>query len=153
MMSSSELQRISLATAKVITPMGSVNVQDLNVAEELIDHDKTIDQDSLHGNETKGYHDNIRTTAKLSAHAPIRISTTKTTTSAKPLEVNVDNPGLTNGIDNGENSSPNRANETITSSVGDITVDSVRDHLNATTTTLCSTTTEETVGKCKVFVF
>uniref|UniRef100_A0A1B0FDF2 Lethal(2) giant larvae protein n=1 Tax=Glossina morsitans morsitans TaxID=37546 RepID=A0A1B0FDF2_GLOMM len=150
MMSSSELQRISLATAKVITPMGSVNVQDLNVAEELIDHDKTIDQDSLHGNETKGYHDNIRTTAKLSAHAPIRISTTKTTTSAKPLEVNVDNPGLTNGIDNGENSSPNRANETITSSVGDITVDSVRDHLNATTTTLCSTTTEETVGRLSV---
>lgn len=46
-------------------------------------------------------------------------------------------------------SSPN-ANETITSSIGDITIDSVRDHLNSTTTTLCSTTTEEIVGRLSV---
>lgn len=50
--------------------------------------------------------------------------------------------GLTNGLD-----TSNKANETITSSIGDITIDSVRDHLNSTTTTLCSTTTEEIVGK------
>jgi lethal(2) giant larvae protein len=53
---------------------------------------------------------------------------------------------LTNGVD----SSPNKANETITSSIGDITIDSVRDHLNTTTTTLCSTTTEEIVGRLSV---
>jgi lethal(2) giant larvae protein len=42
------------------------------------------------------------------------------------------------------------ANETITSSMGDITIDSVRDHLNSTVTTLCSTTTEEIVGRLSV---
>lgn len=41
-------------------------------------------------------------------------------------------------------------NETITSSMGDITIDSVRDHLNSTVTTLCSTTTEEIVGRLSV---
>lgn len=34
--------------------------------------------------------------------------------------------------------------------MGDITIDSVRDHLNSTTTTLCSTTTEEIVGRLSV---
>lgn len=48
---------------------------------------------------------------------------------------------LTNGAD----ASP--TNVTITSSIGDITVDSVRDHLNSTVTTLHTTTTEEIVGK------
>ena len=38
----------------------------------------------------------------------------------------------------------------MTSSMGDITIDSVRDHLNSTTTTLCSTTTEEIVGRLSV---
>lgn len=55
--------------------------------------------------------------------------------------------GLTNGNDN------NYANETITSSigsVGDITIDSVRDHLNSTVTTLCSQTTEEIIGRLSV---
>lgn len=41
-------------------------------------------------------------------------------------------------------------NETMTSSMGDITIDSVRDHLNSTVTTLCSTTTEEIVGRLSV---
>lgn len=41
-------------------------------------------------------------------------------------------------------------NETITSSIGDITIDSVRDHLNSTVTTLCSQTTEEVVGRLSV---
>lgn len=34
--------------------------------------------------------------------------------------------------------------------MGDITIDSVRDHLNSTVTTLCSTTTEEIVGRLSV---
>ena len=53
-----------------------------------------------------------------------------------------------NGIDASPNS--NFGNNTITSSLGDITIDSVRDHLNNTTTTLCSTTTEEIVGRLSV---
>lgn len=54
---------------------------------------------------------------------------------------------LTNGS---FESSPNKANETITSSIGDITVDSVRDHLNSTTTTLHSQVTDEIVGRVSV---
>lgn len=52
-----------------------------------------------------------------------------------------------------ESSPNNAANETITSSigsVGDITIDSVRDHLNSTVTTLCSQTTEEVIGRLSV---
>lgn len=72
-----------------------------------------------------------------------------TPTSAKKINsINNHTDGLTNGLD-----TSNKANETITSSIGDITIDSVRDHLNSTTTTLCSTTTEEIVGKFCFFVF
>lgn len=59
----------------------------------------------------------------------------------------INKDGQTNSLD----CSPNINNETITSSLfGDITIDSVRDHLNSTTTTLCSTTTEEIVGRISV---
>lgn len=72
-----------------------------------------------------------------------------TPTSAKKINsINNHTDGLTNGLD-----TSNKANETITSSIGDITIDSVRDHLNSTTTTLCSTTTEEIVGKFCFFFF
>lgn len=59
--------------------------------------------------------------------------------------------GLTNGVESSPNN--NYANETITSSigsVGDITIDSVRDHMNSTVTTLCSQTTEEVIGRLSV---
>lgn len=58
---------------------------------------------------------------------------------------------MTNGVESSPNN--NYANETITSSigsVGDITIDSVRDHLNSTVTTLCSQTTEEIIGRLSV---
>ena len=81
-----------------------------------------------------------------------------------PLSVVITSSPLTNGM-NGDHPSPNKANETITSSIGDITIDSVRDHLNtttstlnstgstlnSTTTTLCSNITEEIVGECGHF--
>lgn len=59
------------------------------------------------------------------------------------------------GLTNGDSPGRNLANETITTinsigSVGDITIDSVRDHLNSTVTTLCSQTTEEIVGRLSV---
>lgn len=127
MMSSSEIQRISLATAKIVKPDGTIEVQPLQTfepAEDIESIQEGTDEDDENA------------AAKLS-------------TATKNLEINVDhNSGVTNGTS--EANSPNRANETITSSMGDITVDSVRDHLNATTTTLLSTTTEETVGRLSV---
>ncbi|XP_046810006.1 lethal(2) giant larvae protein [Lucilia cuprina] len=135
MMSSSELQRISLATSKVVNPEGTITIEPLPTIEESADNE-TADQASV---KDEGNNE-VPTATKRSVTV-----TSSSATSAKTSEVNIDHAaGLTNGI--GEGNSPNRANETITSSMGDITVDSVRDHLNTTTTTLCSTTTEETVG-------
>lgn len=57
---------------------------------------------------------------------------------------------ITNGVDSSPTNNNNLGNETLTSSMGDITIDSVRDHLNSTVTTLCSTTTEEIVGRLSV---
>lgn len=132
MMSSSELQRISLATSKIVYPDGIINIEPLKTEECVENH--IADQESIKHEDADA--DIISTATKRS------VTVTSTTTSAKINEDHVS--GLTNGVADGN--SPNRANETISSSIGDITVDSVRDHLNTTTTTLCSTTTEETVG-------
>lgn len=164
MMSSSELQRISLSTDKVIIPQGTVDLHPLKLeATEKEDND-----DEKSSNATNVDVDSEKTNASYVTSALNGVPNdsalpsviTSTTTAAvnkqpaesaviKPLEVQV---GLTNGLSSsatssGGDNSPNRANETISSSIGDITVDSVRDHLNSTTTTLLSTTTEETVGK------
>lgn len=135
MMSSSELQRISLATCKVVYPEGTVVLEPLQAIEPA--ENDNADQESIKEN---GDED-----AEVPTATKRTITVTSTTNSSKTNEDHA--PGLTNGVADGN--SPNRANETITSSMGDITVDSVRDHLNTTTTTLCSTTTEETVGKLK----
>ncbi|CAD6998863.1 unnamed protein product [Ceratitis capitata] len=144
MLSSSELQRISLSTTKAVTPQGGIEVEEL-VNEE---QDNPVDDAN---SVTEENHEHIDATSSTSTHSndPSRKDRTK------PLEVDIDQlkggVTLTNGVNSTtESNSPNRANETITSSVGDITVDSVRDHLNATTTTLCTTTTEETVGRLSV---
>lgn len=142
MMSSSELQRVALATAKVVTPQGTIDVEPLKIIDSMPD-DNDADKESIR--------ESIDATSSSPTSGPSvskRSATiaTAASSSTKSMDVNVDHAGLTNGI--GEGNSPNKANETITSSMGDITVDSVRDHLNSTTTTLCSTTTEETVGKC-----
>uniref|UniRef100_A0A0A1XSU4 Lethal(2) giant larvae protein n=1 Tax=Zeugodacus cucurbitae TaxID=28588 RepID=A0A0A1XSU4_ZEUCU len=145
MLSSSELQRISLSTTKAVTPKGGIEVEEL-VADE-------------HANAAGGTNsvnaenqENIDA-ASLSSARNSHYSAAKDRT--KPLEVDIDQQKgsitLTNGVNSSvDSNSPNRANDTITSSMGDITVDSVRDHLNATTTTLCTTTTEETVGRLSV---
>lgn len=122
MMSSSEMQRISLATAKVVAPNGRISVEHLDGRDE--DQNSVQDQDTLEADSSE------------SINKPIN----------RGEHISLDSNGLTNGMDG----SPNRGNETISSSMGDITVDSVRDHLNTTTTTLCSTTTEETVGRLSV---
>ncbi|XP_053961405.1 lethal(2) giant larvae protein [Anastrepha ludens] len=140
MLSSSELQRISLAARKVVTPQGGIEVEELVVNGEQINTNADENQECI---------DATSSISATHSHEPVSKDGTK------PLEVDTDlqkgGIGLTNGVSSAiENNSPNRANETITSSIGDITVDSVRDHLNATTTTLCTTTTEETVGRLSV---
>ncbi|XP_017065593.2 lethal(2) giant larvae protein isoform X2 [Drosophila eugracilis] len=128
MMSSSELQRIALSTSTVVQPTGSVEVEPLEMERSTLEeNEEESDKETFVNSE-------VVNDVKDAPIASIR---------AKPVEGSVDRSSLINGICN--TNSSNQANETITSSVGDITVDSVRDHLNLTTTTLCSTTTEETV--------
>ncbi|EDW71166.1 lethal(2) giant larvae protein [Drosophila virilis] len=134
MMSSSELQRIALATFRVVQPTGMVPVEPF----ESEGNESTMPTNE-DDNSDKEVDSNDDATIPNPPIAKQR---------AKALELSIENN--TSPRTNGLNSSPNRANETITSSIGDLTVDSVRDHLNTTTTTLCSTTTEETVGRLSV---
>lgn len=118
MMSSSELQRISLSATKSVRAEGVIEAEPLSDDE---DDDDDVDEEDERKSDTKS------------------ISTVGTKEEQlKTIE------NLTNGID----VSPGIGNITITSSIGDITVDSVRDHLNSTVTTLHTTTTEEIVGMC-----
>uniref|UniRef100_A0A6P4F242 Lethal(2) giant larvae protein n=2 Tax=Drosophila rhopaloa TaxID=1041015 RepID=A0A6P4F242_DRORH len=137
MMSSSELQRIALATSKVVRPTGIVKVEPLETEERA---QKEIEEENK-----KEIYANAEVANSLEAKEPPTASSRAT-----PVEGVVDRSSLylTNGISN--SNSPNGGNDTISSSIGDITVDSVRDHLNLTTTTSCSTTTEETVGRLSV---
>ncbi|XP_037913166.1 lethal(2) giant larvae protein isoform X2 [Hermetia illucens] len=120
MISSSELQRISLSKTNVTTPTGVVDLEPL--PERIVGNNSSLhENDSVSSKQEEGdVHEDFKT----------------------QQEKNIEN--VTNG-----DASHGMANDTITSSVGDITVDSVKDHLN-TTTTLCSTTTEETVGRLSI---
>ncbi|XP_059620725.1 lethal(2) giant larvae protein-like [Phlebotomus argentipes] len=120
MMSSSEIQRVTLSSAKMICPEGVIDLEPYVGSEEL-DTTPVVVADE----------EEVKSDLNASLGA---------SSDAHHAE------GLTNGSLEGNN----RANETISSSMGDITVDSVRDHLNSTTTTLCSTTTEEIVGRVSV---
>lgn len=126
MMSSSELQRISLSATKVVALAGTLDL------EPLYD-DEVSDAPEL---ERKSDLEIINEDATLANHQPLSV--------AIDAAMNGQPENLTNG-----NASPNNnaANETVTSSIGDVTVDSFRDHLNSTVTTLHSTTTEEIVGE------
>lgn len=149
MMSSSEVQRITLSTAKIVSPTGFIDLEDWTHTDR--DDDDTgpeTEEPVTPADDTPPAAAESTTAAK---EKPIDFTT--------PLSVAVNavngigggGDGLTNGTSSGDEASPNKANETITSSIGDITIDSVRDHLNSTTTTLCSTTTEEIVGMCLGF--
>lgn len=118
MMSSSELQRISLSASKSVRAEGVIEVDSLNETITEEDYDDEDDDD--------------------------RKSDTKSLSSA--IDTNKEQMKSAEHLTNGVDTSPNKANTTITSSIGDITVDSVRDHLNSTVTTLHTTTTEEIVG-------
>uniref|UniRef100_U5EW29 Lethal(2) giant larvae protein n=1 Tax=Corethrella appendiculata TaxID=1370023 RepID=U5EW29_9DIPT len=141
MMSSSEVQRITLSASRILTPIGTVDLEPLAEEEEVDeeiaelnendDSQKQQDQPDedveIHGREIVEHSQNQLESHKQKSHEK-----------------------LTNGVNGEQESSPIKANETISSSIGDITIDSVRDHLNSTTTTLCSTTTEEIVGRLSV---
>lgn len=136
MMSSSELQRISLSATKIVSLEGTVDLEQLNEQDESgncaeNDDENSATVDVCTEESTKPLSVSVDETGKV---------VTNTINHSKP----VSNENLTNGVDAPAN---NGGNETITSSIGDITVDSVRDHLNSTVTTLHSTTTEEIVGK------
>ncbi|XP_053682563.1 lethal(2) giant larvae protein [Sabethes cyaneus] len=150
MMSSSEVQRITLSTSKIVSPTGFIELEDWTHTEE--DDEGVEDAPVVDGEEPQpvgqsspktGSEDKIATAAS----APLTVVVTSINGTGS---TGAGGDGLPNGVGNGDDASPHKANETITSSIGDITIDSVRDHLNSTTSTLCSTTTEEIVGRLSV---
>lgn len=126
MMSSSELQRISVSATKVVDLDGTIDLHPMNETEQ-------------------DYEDDVVDVEQTKSELEV-ISEEEAT---KPLSIAIDSAqnGTGENLTNGVESSPNNANDTITSSVGDMTIDSVRDHLNSTVTTIHSTTTEEIVGE------
>lgn len=125
-MSSSELQRISLSATKVVALDGTLDLEPL-------------------------YEEELSNAPELERKTDLEIINEggATLTNHQPLSVAIDAAmnGQTENLTNGDSSPNNNANETATSSIGDVTVDSFRDHLNSTVTTLHSTTTEEIVGE------
>uniref|UniRef100_A0A182J2K7 Lethal(2) giant larvae protein n=1 Tax=Anopheles atroparvus TaxID=41427 RepID=A0A182J2K7_ANOAO len=154
MMSSSEVQRISLSATKIVSPNGMIEVEDWTTPVD--DATGEEDEDREQEQERENQQD-ASSEREVGGEKPTHTATSTSsaekaasTGSATVLTNGTSNPRLSNGVGSGDDASPNKANETITSSIGDITIDSVRDHLNATTTTLCSTTTEEIVGRLSV---
>uniref|UniRef100_A0A336M8J6 CSON012653 protein n=1 Tax=Culicoides sonorensis TaxID=179676 RepID=A0A336M8J6_CULSO len=124
MCSSSELQRITLSATKIICAEGTVELEPCEEDQSAIESD----EDTLEGdNEVKTGDDH--STAEIVT--PVSAAPTY-----KEREI-----GYTNGID----TSPNKANDTI-GDISTMTIDSVKDHLNSTISTICSQTTEEIVG-------
>lgn len=139
MMSSSELQRISLAANKVVSLEGTIDLTPLSETEEedLVtrhDDDDEDDDDDDDGDaaEQKSVIDSTNVSSNVAGGSGDLAATFKTIS-----------------IVNGHHSPTNdAANTTTSSSVGDLTLDSIRDHLNSSTiTTLHKQTTEEVVGK------
>lgn len=124
MMSSSELQRISLSATKVVALEGTIDLEPLYEEELAPELERKSDLEIINEGATLTNH-----------HQPLNVAIDATMN------------GQTENLTNGDSSPNNNANETVTSSMGDVTVDSVRDHLNSTVTTLHSTTTEEIVGE------
>ncbi|XP_055618100.1 lethal(2) giant larvae protein [Toxorhynchites rutilus septentrionalis] len=154
MMSSSEVQRITLSTAKIVSPTGFVDLEDWSHAER---NDDDTGPDTEEPVTPADDTPPAATAAEGATGVGAKENPIDFTTPLSVAVVSAVNgtggggDGLTNGTSSsGDEASPNKANETITSSIGDITIDSVRDHLNSTTTTLCSTTTEEIVGRLSV---
>uniref|UniRef100_A0A2M3Z2P4 Lethal(2) giant larvae protein n=1 Tax=Anopheles braziliensis TaxID=58242 RepID=A0A2M3Z2P4_9DIPT len=151
MMSSSEVQRISLSATKIVTPTGMIDVEDWSAPvdgepEQEEEEDGADRDDANRPEDTASEREIVGSARKETSAIPDK----SPRAGARVLTNGTSEPRLSNGVGGSDEASPNKANETITSSIGDITIDSVRDHLNSTTTTLCSTTTEEIVGRLSV---
>lgn len=120
MMSSSELQRISLSATKVVSIDGTVDVDTLS----------ECDDKSAAETEQNISADTVR---------PLTCDLTPTLNGQQQDGTEVPQT-------NGASPIPT-VHETTSSSFGDVTEDSIRDHLNSTITTIHSTTTEEILGK------
>lgn len=138
MMSSSELQRVSLAANKVVVLEGTIDLQPLNDPEE--------DEHSLvhrHDNREEDDDDEDDNKSEL-IDATLATVTSRGGPSGDQLAAVAKSISPANGMH-----SPSSALDvTTTSSMGDMTLDSIRDHLNSSTiTTLHKQTTEEVVGE------
>ncbi|XP_053671237.1 lethal(2) giant larvae protein isoform X1 [Anopheles nili] len=149
MMSSSEVQRISLSATKIVAPNGMIDVEDWTPPGDDVPVEEDNDPEPQPQDKSEVTSEREVDDAPAAKVEP-SLATEKLTASTTLLTNGTSNPRLSNGMASADDASPNKANETITSSIGDITIDSVRDHLNSTTTTLCSTTTEEIVGRLSV---
>lgn len=147
MMSSSEIQRVSMSATKVVTPKGTLDLPNMYDANDSEDEHTTMpvthDEDFQEAVQEAGDATASATSvlSKVEEEEPTVETTVVTAKQSSPMPTR---DSLINGLN--MSLSSNKANETTTSSMGDITIDSVRDHLNSTTTTLCSQTTEEVVG-------
>lgn len=143
MMSSSELQRISLAANKVVSLEGTIDLQPLTEEDDRIDRhddDDEDDDDDDDDDESDRKSDINMTSLTISSVTGGAVGGASSSGAAAAVKLN------------GHHSPVNdAANTTTTSSVGDLTLDSIRDHLNSSTiTTLHKQTTEEVVGKLLV---
>lgn len=151
MMSSSEIQRVSMSATKVVTPKGTLDLPNMYDGNDSEDENTTMpvthDEDFQEAVQEAG--DATASATSVLSKVDEEEPTVETTVvSAKQSSPMPTRDSLINGLN--MSLSSNKANETTTSSMGDITIDSVRDHLNSTTTTLCSQTTEEVVGRLSV---
>lgn len=148
MMSSSELQRISLAANKVVSLEGTIDLQPLTEADEDDRIDRHDDDDEDDDDDDDDANSDRKSDINMTS------LTISSVTGGAVGGSAADRPSSSSGAAagvkiNGHHSPGNDvANTTTTSSVGDLTLDSIRDHLNSSTiTTLHKQTTEEVVGK------
>ncbi|XP_063707331.1 lethal(2) giant larvae protein [Culicoides brevitarsis] len=133
MCSSSELQRITLSATKIVSAEGSVDLEPLS--EEQANSDE--DEDTLEGdNEEK----TVDEQSTVEVVTPVSAAANSVTNN-KEKEI-----GYTNGID----TSPTKGHNDTIGDISTMTIDSVKDHLNSTVSTICSQTTEEIVGRLSV---
>lgn len=139
MMSSSELQRVSLARNKVVVLEGTIDVQPLNYPEEE-------DQRSFmhrHSNREDN-DDDDDTKSDDGIDATLATVTSRGGPSGDQLAAAAKSISPVNGL----RAAGSTLDMTVTSSVGDMTLDSIRDCMNLSTiTTLHKQTTEEVVGE------
>lgn len=145
MMSSSEVQRVTLSTMKIVTPGGLVA---MSSGKETATTGSAVQNG--HSDDGEG-DDNTLTEEDIRQEMEEAAAAAETNGHGEDGTGEAKESVVTRHLRNGSmESSPTKANETITSSIGDITVDSVRDHLNSTTTTIHSTGVDEIVGRVSV---